>query len=116
MVTAYKMSGLEAAIARRLIRVPSVILANLVLGENVVPEFMQTDCTPERLRRRCCRCCPTARSGGAQIEAFARFDEHHGNRHGGAGRRAAEIVLTMLLTARHLDRLPVGVKSWHPAA
>ena len=30
-------------------RLPSVILANLVLGENVVPEFLQRDCTPQRL-------------------------------------------------------------------
>ena len=27
----------------------SVILANLVIGENVVPEFIQQDCTPEKL-------------------------------------------------------------------
>ena len=49
MVAAYKVSVSEAAIARRLIRVPSVILTNLVLGENVVPEFIQKDCTPEKL-------------------------------------------------------------------
>ena len=49
MVTAYKISAVEAFAARRLIRVPSVILANLVLGENVVPEFLQDACTPERL-------------------------------------------------------------------
>ena len=26
-----------------------MILANLVVGENVVPEFLQEDCTPEKL-------------------------------------------------------------------
>ena len=26
-----------------------MILANLVIGENVVPEFLQQDCTPEKL-------------------------------------------------------------------
>ena len=47
MVAAYKVPALEAVVGRRLVkRLPSVILANLVLGENVVPEFMQEDCTP----------------------------------------------------------------------
>jgi len=50
-VTAYRLSALEAFIARLigLGRLQSVILANLVLGENVVPEFLQSDCTPEKL-------------------------------------------------------------------
>src|SRR5258708_3713424 len=36
MVAFYKVSGWEAAIARRVIRVPTVILAHLVTGDNVV--------------------------------------------------------------------------------
>ncbi len=49
MVAAYKVSLLEEAIARLLVKVDTVILANLVLGENVVPEFLQRDCTPDKL-------------------------------------------------------------------
>ena len=49
MVAAYKVSLFEELIARMAIKVPSVILANLVLGENVVPELLQRDCTPEKL-------------------------------------------------------------------
>src|SRR5262249_28072707 len=49
MVAGYRVSWLEAAIGRRMIKVPSVILANLVLGENVVPEFMQEACVAEEL-------------------------------------------------------------------
>ena len=49
MVAAYKVPLLEEAVGRLLITVASVILANLMLGENVVPEFLQRDCTPERL-------------------------------------------------------------------
>jgi lipid-A-disaccharide synthase len=48
MVMAYKVSWIEEQIGR-LISVPSFVLANLVLGENVVPEFVQDDCTPEKL-------------------------------------------------------------------
>ena len=49
MVTAYRGTAWEAFIARRLVQVSSVILANLVLGENAVPEFLQEDCTADRL-------------------------------------------------------------------
>jgi lipid-A-disaccharide synthase len=48
MVMAYKVSWIEEQIGR-LVSVPSFVLANLVLGENVVPEFVQDDCTPEKL-------------------------------------------------------------------
>jgi lipid-A-disaccharide synthase len=41
MVTAYRTGALEAWIVRRTITVTSVILSNLVIGENVVPEFLQ---------------------------------------------------------------------------
>jgi lipid-A-disaccharide synthase len=49
MVVAYKVDAYFAPILRRMIRTPSVVLANLVLGENVVPEFLQQDCTPRAL-------------------------------------------------------------------
>src|SRR5262249_18942146 len=49
MVAAYKVPLIEELAARLLVNVPSVILANLALGENVVPEFLQRDCTPDRL-------------------------------------------------------------------
>ena len=48
MVVAYKVSKIEEQIGR-LVSVPSFVLTNLVLGENVVPEFVQADCTPEKL-------------------------------------------------------------------
>ena len=49
MVATYKVANWEAAIARRLIKIPSAILPNIVLGENVVPEFIQEAATPENL-------------------------------------------------------------------
>jgi lipid-A-disaccharide synthase len=47
-VVAYRVDALAARL-RFLLRVPSVVLANLVLGENVYPEYLQEDCTPDRL-------------------------------------------------------------------
>ncbi|MGL5361363.1 MAG: lipid-A-disaccharide synthase, partial [Bosea sp. (in: a-proteobacteria)] len=48
-VAAYKVAGWEAAIARRLITVPSAILPNLIVGRSFVAEFIQQDCTPDAL-------------------------------------------------------------------
>src|ERR1700747_2278277 len=49
MVTAYRVGAAEAFILRRAIRVSSVILANLVIGSEVIPEYLQEDCTAENL-------------------------------------------------------------------
>jgi lipid-A-disaccharide synthase len=48
-VTAYRTHPLTYVLARRLVRVPYVALANLVVGERVVPELLQDEVTPERL-------------------------------------------------------------------
>jgi lipid-A-disaccharide synthase len=92
MITAYKVSGIEAAIARRLIRVPSVILTNLVLGENVVPEFIQTDCTPERLSAALLPLLQDSPERRRQVEAFARLDGLMQIGRAQPAQRAAEIV------------------------
>jgi lipid-A-disaccharide synthase len=92
MITAYKVAPWEAAIARRLIRVPSVILTNLVLGENVVPEFIQTDCTPEKLATALAPLLADSPERQRQVEAFARLDDVMEIGRAQPALRAAEIV------------------------
>jgi len=48
MAVGYKVDAVANRL-RFLMKAPSVVLANLVLGENVFPEFIQEDCTPEKL-------------------------------------------------------------------
>jgi lipid-A-disaccharide synthase len=48
-VTVYRTHPLTFALAKRLVRVEHVALANLVAGERLVPELLQGDATPERL-------------------------------------------------------------------
>jgi lipid-A-disaccharide synthase len=93
MVAAYRLSWLEAAVGRRLIKVPSVILANLVIGENVVPEFIQEACTPENLAAALMPLFGDTAQRRSQIEAFSRLDEimQIGTR--APARCAADIVL-----------------------
>jgi lipid-A-disaccharide synthase len=49
MVIVYRVSFLSYWIGRMVIRVPFIGLVNLVAGEEVVPELVQGDVTPERL-------------------------------------------------------------------
>jgi len=48
MVVAYRVSKLEEFL-KYVIKAPSIVLTNLVLGENAIPELIQWDCTPEKL-------------------------------------------------------------------
>jgi lipid-A-disaccharide synthase len=93
MVTAYKVTAFEAPILRRVIKAPSAILANLVLGENVVPEFLQEACTVENLTRALLPLFSDTAERRRQLDAFARLDAvmEIGVAHPSA--RAAEIVL-----------------------
>ena len=74
MVAAYRTGGVEGWMLLRLIKVQSVILANLVLGDNVVPEFIQQDCTPDNLARALRPLLGDTPERRRQCEAFGRLD------------------------------------------
>ncbi len=74
MVAAYKVPLFEEAVGRLLIKVQSAILANLVLGANVVPEFLQRDVTPKRLAAALTPLLSDTPERRRQTEAFARLD------------------------------------------
>ncbi|HXZ21905.1 MAG TPA: lipid-A-disaccharide synthase [Pseudolabrys sp.] len=74
MIAAYRVSLIEEIVARLLINVPSVILANLVLGENVVPEFLQRDCAAEKLAKALLPLLGDTPERRRQVTAFARLD------------------------------------------
>ena len=93
MVAAYKVALIEELAARLFVNVPSVILANLVLGENVVPEFLQRDCTAERLANALMPLLTDTPERRLQIEEFARLDAIMEIGDADPGGRAAAIVL-----------------------
>ncbi|GAB6844990.1 lipid-A-disaccharide synthase [Methylorubrum rhodinum] len=74
MVVAYKVSRVEEVIARRLIQVPTIVLPNLILSENAMPEFVQADCTPERLADTLAPLMAGGPARRAQLDALARID------------------------------------------
>ena len=49
--TAYRTHPLTFALARRLVRVDHIAMANLIAGRRVVPELIQREATPARLER-----------------------------------------------------------------
>jgi lipid-A-disaccharide synthase len=100
MVTAYKVGSAEAWILRRAINLNSVILANLVVGENVVPEFLQADCTPEKLSKALREVLDDSPLRRRQVDAFARIDAIMSTGKQPPSVRAADIVLATLRKAR----------------
>jgi lipid-A-disaccharide synthase len=100
MVTAYRTGAIEAWILLRVINVSSVILANLVVGENVVPEFLQRDCTPQKLSRALRDVLEDSPLRRRQVEAFAKLDAIMSTGGQTPSTRAADIVLAALRKAR----------------
>ena len=96
MVAFYRVSGWEAAIARRVIRVPTVILANLVIGASVVPEFLQQDCTAEQLAPAVAEILQEGAARQRQIEAFAKLDELMAVGDKSPSERAADLVIAQM--------------------
>jgi lipid-A-disaccharide synthase len=100
MVTAYRVGAVEAWIMRRAIQVNSVILANLVIGENVVPEFIQQDCTAAKLVPALRDVLADSPLRRRQLDAFARLDAVMSTGDQPPSARAADIVLATLRKAR----------------
>jgi len=74
MIAAYKVSLFEEPIARLLIKADTAILANHVLGEKAIPEFLQRDATAEKLAAALVPLLSDTPQRRAQSAAFARLD------------------------------------------
>lgn len=93
MVVAYRVSPIETLL-RYVVRVSSIVLPNIVLGENAIPEFLQDDCTPENLAGALTPLVTGGPARDAQLAALARLDGLMRLPEGEApSERAARIVL-----------------------
>ena len=102
MVAAYRTGTVEAWILRRTIRAKSVILANLVIGENVVPELLQEDCTPDRLSSALREIFTDSPLRQRQLAAFAGIADIMATGNQPPSVRAADIVLAMMHRSRRI--------------
>jgi lipid-A-disaccharide synthase len=96
MIGAYRAGPIEMWIALTLAKTPSVILANLVIGENVIPEFMQADATPDKLAAALRDVIDDTPARRRQLAAFARLDAIMAAGSAPPSVRAADIVLATL--------------------
>ncbi len=104
-VVAYKVSLLEELVARIAIRTPSIVLANLVLGENVMPELLQRDATPERLAAALIPLIADGPERDRQLDAFSRLDRIMEIGSAPPSARAADIVVAAAAGLRRTGSL-----------
>jgi lipid-A-disaccharide synthase len=105
MVAAYKVSAIEYyAVGRGILkRLPSIILTNLLLGENVVPELLQHSCTAEQIADALLPLFDETPERRRQIDAFSRLDAIMEIGSSTPAVRAADIVLASAARARRSD-------------
>ncbi len=100
MVVAYRVLPWEGLIVRAVVRVSSASLPNLVLGEAVVPEFMQEDCTAEKLAHGLALLLDDTPERRKQLEAFTRLDQIFGTGQEQPSSRAARVTLEVIENKR----------------
>jgi len=93
-VVFYKTSALSFEIGKRIVKVPHIAMANLLAGEEVVPEFVQNDATPDKLAGALL---PLLTVPDAIKNARAKLAKVRAQLgEPGAGRRVAEMALEIL--------------------
>lgn len=91
MVVVYRVPWVTYWVARALIRVKWISLANLVAGRTIVPEVIQHDLTPERLTEEVAHLLRDRAAYRQMREALAAVRASLG--HSGASLRAASVIL-----------------------
>jgi lipid-A-disaccharide synthase len=93
MLIIYKVSPLTWLLARGLVKVKHVGLANIIAGKRIVPEFIQYDASPERISKEVL----SLLGEGARLDEMRAqlADVRRELGSPGASRRAAELVLEL---------------------
>jgi lipid-A-disaccharide synthase len=96
-VVVYRVSALTYAIAKRVVKVPHVAMANLIAGKRVVPELIQSDFTAENIVQQLA---PLIVEGPARQSMMEELQRVRGllvqQSTGGAIDRVAQITLEMM--------------------
>lgn len=95
VVVAYKVSKLEEQL-KYLITVSSIVLPNLILGDNAIPEFLQADANPQTLAQALLPLLHETPERHAQLQAFSKLDDLMQLPTGTPSENAASLVLDMM--------------------
>ena len=98
-VIVYKTGRLNYEIARRLVRVPSIGLANLVSGSRAAPELIQGEVNGPRIARELAKLLTDDAAREAQLGAFASIPERLGGP--GSADRAAQALMDFVAGERN---------------
>lgn len=94
MVIVYRASPISYWIGRLVVKVPHIGLVNLVAGEQVVPELIQGNATPERLAREATAILENSEIRSSMISNLRAVKEMLGG--GGAAERTASLALEIM--------------------
>jgi lipid-A-disaccharide synthase len=111
MVAGYRIPAWEGALFRVMASIDTVILANLVLGEKIVPEYLQSDCTPDRLAAGLVPLLTDTPEWRRQLDAFARLDSIMALAGEPPSARAARAVLELIARRKASGALPSSAGS-----
>jgi lipid-A-disaccharide synthase len=90
-VVIYRTSWITAAIARAVMKVDYISLPNIILGEEVYPELLQHQCSPERILREALDILEDSSRYG-RIQTLIKDVVEHLGKPGAAGRAAHYLV------------------------
>jgi lipid-A-disaccharide synthase len=94
LIVAYRTGATNYALAKRLVKIPHVGLVNIVLGDEVAPEFVQAGATPDAIASAVERILDDAAYRQAMVERFRGLRERLGQGAGSA--RVAELAGALL--------------------
>jgi lipid-A-disaccharide synthase len=95
-VAAYRVPVWEGLVFRMMAHIDTVILANLVLGEKIVPEFLQSECTADRLAPALLPLLSDTSERQRQLTGFTRLDQIMELGGEAPSTRAARAVLALI--------------------
>jgi lipid-A-disaccharide synthase len=100
-VVVYRVSALTYAIAKRIVTVPHVAMANLIAGKRVVPELIQSDFTAANVVRKIAPLIPDGSPRRMMMEELARIrgllaKSSGASEAAGAIERTAQITVEMM--------------------
>jgi lipid-A-disaccharide synthase len=97
LIVAYRLSPVTAFLVRRIgVSVEHASLVNLLLGRTAIPEYLQEDCTAEKLAAGMDEILSSERVRAEQRAAFKEVAEILGSRSPTPSERAAKVVLDIV--------------------